>query len=901
MKRLWARLRPAWRVLWRSNQLEAEMQQEMRFHLEQEAARLMREHRLGPAEARRLAHVRFGGVEKHKEAARDARGRQWLDAISLDARLGVRMLLKYRGLTLVGGFAMAVAIAIGATFFEVITQVINPALPLADGGRVVALQYSSGDGPERRVLHDFVEWRDELVSVEQLGAFRTVQHNLVAGNATPEPIVVAEITASAFVVARTPPLAGRYLLPDDERGGAAPVVVIGEQAWQSRFGADPHIVGRTIILGGVPSTVVGVMPEAFRFPVRHQFWIPLRANPVQYERLQGPAIYMFGRLAPGVTMEEAQAELSTIGQRAAKAHPVTHERLRPLILPYTREHLDLAEPGMVSLLRMFQILVGALSFVVAVNLAILVYARTVTRLGEIAVRTALGASRRRILAQLFVEALALSCVGAAAGLLLARIGLAYIKTVAVETGELPFWITLDLSAGTAMYAVGLAAFAALIMGVVPGLKATGKRVNVNLRELDGAHRSALGTDVDHARRRASLDCGGGAAGGFLPDLAGRAIGTCGSRFHRRQFVVGTAALGVEPGAVDGSRIRQRQVELMSRLQAEAGVASVTYSSHVPGLTAGRRIQFDDGAVRPSAPPSAGTIDVAPELFDAYDAEMLSGRAFTAADLGAADAVIVNRTFEQTFMPGRSALGLRFRYLRNESQRPGRERPQQSYQVVGVVRDFPSFPAALSIDDTAIVYHPAAPGDVHPVVLSIRFHGDIPCGFINRVRQIGAEVDPAMQLRGVEPLSVFYKNLRSLWRYLAWGIGLVTASVLLLSAAGIYALMSFTLARTDARDWHPHRAGCASATPSRRYFRTRRESARDRAVPRCGGVGPVVFERRLRSRRRRRSLARRRRDHDGRGAARGPRSGATELASAGDRRAEGGHVSRVNVPSGRGQS
>jgi putative ABC transport system permease protein len=146
--------------------------------------------------------------------------------------------------------------------------------------------------------------------------------------------------------------------------------------------------------------------DGFRFPVDHQFWIPLRANPLQYERLHGPSIYMFGRLAPGVMWDGAQAELTTIGQRAAAAYPQTHERLRPVILPYTREHLDLTDPDLVWLLRIAQILIGALSFVVAVNLAILVYARTVTRLGEIAVRTALGASRRRILAQLFIEALA---------------------------------------------------------------------------------------------------------------------------------------------------------------------------------------------------------------------------------------------------------------------------------------------------------------------------------------------------------------------------------------------------------------------------------------------------------------------------------------------------------------
>jgi hypothetical protein len=182
------------------------------------------------------------------------------------------------------------------------------------------------------------------------------------------------------------------------------------------------------------------------------------------------------------------------------------------------------------------------------------------------------------------------------------------------------------------------------------------------------------------------------------------------------------------------------------------------------------------------------------MFDAYGAEILAGRAFNATDLGAANAVIVNRTFVQEFLENRSALALRFRYSRARTQQPGAQVQQEWYHIVGVVRDFPSFSPAPGSDGEPTVYHPAAPGEVHPVVLSVRFKGDAPSGFIERFREIGAAVDPALQLRRVMPLSEFYDQVRSFWRYLAWGIGLVTTSVLLLSAAGIYALMSFTVAQ-----------------------------------------------------------------------------------------------------------
>jgi hypothetical protein len=312
-----------WRVIRRSDRLDAAMHEEMRFHIEMEAERLARDHGLDRQEAHRQARVRFGGLENYKEEGRDAWGRQWLDALSLDARLAARMLVKHRGLTLAGGFAMAVAIGVGATSFEVIAEALTRALPFEAGARVVSIQYSRDvpGGLERRVLRNVVEWREQFETVQQLGAFRTVQHNLSSGNAPPEPVKVAEMTASGFAVARTAPLIGRYLLPGDEREGAPRVVVVGYDAWQSRFGGDPHIVQRTIDLAGAPHVIVGIMPQGFKFPVDHQFWIPLITDPVKHDRLQGPELYMFGRLAPGVTLERAQAELIATSQREAAEHP----------------------------------------------------------------------------------------------------------------------------------------------------------------------------------------------------------------------------------------------------------------------------------------------------------------------------------------------------------------------------------------------------------------------------------------------------------------------------------------------------------------------------------------------------------------------------------------------------
>jgi putative ABC transport system permease protein len=802
MKRLGPRLRAAWRVLWRSHQLESDMQDEMRFHVEMEAERLVREHGIDPREARRLAYVRFGGVEKYKEAGRDARGRQWLDAISLDTRLGVRMLVKHRGLTFVGGFAMAVAIAIGATFFEVIGEMLTPALPFADGERVVAVEFATANpgSPERRVLRDFAAWREEVKTIEHLGAFRTTQHNLVSATVAPEPVKVAEMTAAGFAIGQTPVLLGRYLLASDEPEGAPSVLVISYQAWQSRFGADPQIVGRTINLGGVPHSIVGVMPDGFHFPYDHHLWIPLRANPLKYERLQGPSLYVFGRLARGVTIEQAQAELTTIAQRAPGASVEPHERLQPRVIPYTRAHVDLTHPTLVLIVRIAQLLVGALSFVVAVNLAILVYARTVTRLGEIAVRTALGASRRRILTQLFIEAFALSMLGAGFGLALAYLALDGIQWLARANGGVPFWIRVELSLPTVIYALALAAFAAVIMGVLPGLKATGRRVAVNLHELNGRAGTRLGplwTTLVVAQLAVAV--------AVLPlavylSWQVAQFELAGPGFAAEQFVVASLVLSDDPSSATPARVERRQRELAARLQSEPGVTAVTFSSSVPGFAGDGRIEFDASTL-PGAS-DQGDVEtedvsvnyVALDLFDVYDAEIRAGRPFNAADLGAAHTVIVNDTFVGKLLKNRSPLGVRFRYLRSSASEAAAEAPRPAYQIVGVVRDFPRFPPTFSTNREPVVYHPAAPGAVHPLMFSVRFAGSVPAGVIERIRAIGAEIDPALQLRRVVPLSRFYDDLRFFWRYVAWGIGLVTASVLLLSAAGIYALMSFTVAQ-----------------------------------------------------------------------------------------------------------
>jgi putative ABC transport system permease protein len=796
VRRTGRRILTYWHLLTRRDRLTSEMDEEMRFHVEMETERLIKDHGLPLDEARRRALVSFGGVDKFKEAGHDVYGLRWLDALLLDSRFSLRMLLKHRGLTMVAGFAMAVAIAVGTTAFETISGMLDSVLPLPGGDRFVQLQFVRAEtgSEEEQVMHEFAALRSQMTTVEHVSAYRDAQHNLVAAETAPEPVEVAEITASAFAIANTPALLGRYLLPSDEADAASPVLVIGYQAWQLQFAGDPNVVGRTVRLGGVPRTVVGVMPERFEFPVRHAFWIPLRVNPLEYPPGEGPILEIFGRLAPGVTIEQAQAEFAALAQQSAAGRPEGGLPLRARVVPYTQ----LGDPTMVRALRVGQLFASALTVLVAINLAILIYARTVTRLGELAVRSALGASRWRILTQLFVEALALALLGAAAGLVIARYALDVIQTMN-ETGELlPYWVAIGLSPRAVFVALGLAVLAALIIGVVPGLKATGVSMRANLHELHGRSGTRLGitwTALIVAQVAVAVAVLPAAVFISARVIRGELVGT---GFPAESMVAGKVGLGPDAPPVDPVRLTAQQRELLARLEAEPGVTGVAFSAGFPGSAQIKAIRFQDGVrvrARAEHVPDVGITDallpsttrVSVDLFDTYGVRVLAGRAFAAADLGTTN-VIVNRSFVDMYLEEPNPLGLLFRYEKPNAAQVG------WHQIVGVVQDFPAFPRDFWREGEPTIYHPAGVGDLFPAVLSVRFAGDVPPAFINRFRHIGAEVDPALQLTEVGVLSTRFDEMRTLMRSVAWATALLTASVLLLSAAGIYALMSFTVAQ-----------------------------------------------------------------------------------------------------------
>src|SRR5262245_18722381 len=273
----------------RSSRAEQELAREIRSHLQlledQYIARGM------DAEAARYAARRaFGGVEQVKEHQREARMFRWLAGWPMDLKLGVRMLVKYPGLTIVGGVAMACASCVGLVIFQVMTLFTDPTLPLSDGARLVEIRSIdvAANEDEKRILPDFLEWRQSLRSLTDVGAWRDSSRNLVVATGDARPVNVAEMSVSGFRVADGGQLLGRVLVEADEQPAAPAVAVIGYDVWRTRFGSDPTVLGRAVQLGTEHVTVVGVMREGFEFPVSHDVWLPLKTDGLNQLPRSGP-------------------------------------------------------------------------------------------------------------------------------------------------------------------------------------------------------------------------------------------------------------------------------------------------------------------------------------------------------------------------------------------------------------------------------------------------------------------------------------------------------------------------------------------------------------------------------------------------------------------------------------
>ncbi|HSJ31787.1 MAG TPA: ABC transporter permease [Longimicrobiales bacterium] len=769
--------------------------EEMQFHIEREIQHNV-DAGMSAADARRKAMRDFGGVERFRESARDERtGTRLADfrASWLDWKLGGRMLLKYPGLSIIGGMTLAAAMALGAGFFEFSWEMRDPRLPLEDGERIVRLENYDADSSriERRSMHDFLVWRDQLESIEQLGAYRAIERNLITADGRSEPVEVAEISPVAFPLTRVPPLLGRPLVEADAAPGAENVVVIGYELWRSRFNADSAVLGRTVQLSRVPVTVVGVMPEQFLFPVNHQMWTPLRLTEALPRT--GPPIRMFARLRDGVSLEAAQAELASVGARMASANPATHQHLRPRVLGYAAPTESLG-PFLAANLSAWVLLLIA-----GTNVATLMFARTALRESEIVVRNALGASRLRVMGQLFVESLVLSLVSAAAGIALATAFLNYARANFASDVDWPFWQDMNLGLPAVLYTGLIAVGTAAVVGLLPAIRATGPRVQTALRSIGGG-----GTQMQIGRVwsgliifQVALSVLGlpiaiALAGEQLVQLRMRAA------FDGAPYLTFRPELDADEVPGDDPDLPARMMTLVSelerRLEADPEVVAVTFADALPAMDYSLpQVEVQRGTETPVIVDTNVENDevrisaVDPGFFEAFRLPVTAGRSFHSGDVGSANAVvIINESLAQNI--GGNPVGVRLRTVgENQDQEPG-----AWLEVVGVVRDLGLDPTALGESD--FIFTPASVATLPtPPHVVVRLRSDARA-FERKLRQTAAQVAPDLRLYDVMTLdeAIWQDNFDGV--LMAASIVVPVLLVLLLSAAALFALMSVAVAR-----------------------------------------------------------------------------------------------------------
>ena len=705
---------------------------------------------------------------------------------------------------------MTVVITIGVVVFAFFELAFGGTLPLEDGDRVVVIE--AWDAKARSELdtsiQDFHRWRSELDSLEEVSVFQTVQRNLIvdqdslggAAGTDVELVFLAEITASGFNLARTLPLLGRAIIEDDEHPSSPPVLVLGFNEWQSRFEADPQVVGRTVRLGAALHTIVGVMPEGFAFPINHGYWAAFQRESWDHLPADSQSA-VFARIAAGSNLKAAQLEVAALGllQAPEISGPAdTEQASHARVTPYTLGLMgDFGEGQMAWVARIIFLLGAFLLAPPCANIAILIYARTVSRQQEFATRYALGAGRARIVSQLLVELLVLAGIAAGVSLLVAAIALERVSANihAASSEGAPFWFDFSLTPKTVLFAVGLAVVAALIAGLGPALKATGRRIESGAQALGSRSSTKLGLTwailvvvqvaISLAVLPLAVELGWGTVrqGVLGPGFAAEQYLTAELELDRRSFRA--------PNGEAEDRFRDRfellQAEVLGRLESAPGVRGATISG-VPGSEPWISVELDEPTdtedLRSRDLTRVNHVDSG--FFRVFDVPVLTGRTLSDADFEPVSrTAVVNKTFAERVVGDHSPLGRRIRRS-GSAVSAAIVASEDWYEIVGVVADRP---ANVS---HGTVYFPASSTQTS-VMLSVRLAPNV-VDAADLVRSTVAAADPELRVMDVMPLSEIYRGHQVGNNIGALVIAAVTLSVLLLSAAGLYALMSFTVSQ-----------------------------------------------------------------------------------------------------------
>lgn len=720
-----------------------------------------------------------------------------IGASGLDLRLGLRMLVKHPGLTLVAIFALAVGIPVGLAPMHA-AALFEADLPVPEGDRIHIVRDHNPRTRrwERSSIADYRALQDEMRSFQSMGAFIRTAFNVGVDDDREPALEGGILTASSFEILKTGAAMGRVFSTEDEAIGGPDVVLLGHTFWQTRFGGTPDVVGRTVQVSGVPHTVIGVMPEGFKFPYLANLWLPLRTGAAREDDAR--QVTVFGRLADDVSPDAAQVELSGIAARLTAEHPERREGLQAWVSPFSLGMFGTSNRGLrgevgfyfVQLLALFVLVVACL------NIGMLILVRTTARAGELAVRTALGASRGRVVSQLFVEALLLGVIAAGVGLVIADQAAARLTFLSTL---LPYWMDLGVTPRTAIWAMSLAGLSAAVVGVIPALKVTGRNVHQSMQQASANRSGIRFGGISSALIVADVAVAVVAVGvAFAFTEAMTKVTGEGGTVRAEEYLYAelTITNGRSASLGDGLDADQRGVRegeakrlLLDRLQSEPGVRSVALGDAMPGTEVERRlIEIEGEATQADGENDqwGAVTHVVPGFFAAMDQPLLAGRRFREGD-GESDVgtAIVNSEFAKDFLGGRSAMGRRIRAVNRDGT------PDSPWlEVVGVVPYVASSTAVTSGSPGVYIATPAE--GIGRARLAIRI-GDEPAAFLPRLRELTQEVDAEAVIGNAMPLSDVVSFDAFVIRWAGLGVKVLIGIMIALAASGIYALLAFTVA------------------------------------------------------------------------------------------------------------
>jgi putative ABC transport system permease protein len=703
-----------------------------------------------------------------------------------DVRFGFRMLAKDTGFTAIVLITLALGIGANTTIFTLVNAVLFKGLPFERADRVVSIASMNLKKGRNRMgvsYPDFADWRAHSRKFQALAAYSTFSATLNDAGGVPERYDGARMTANSFSLIGQKPLLGRDFSPEEDSRQAAPVVILGYSIWKNRYGSDPNILGKTVRVNEVGATIIGVMPNGMRFPRNNDLWLPLVPTG-NWEKRESRGLGVFGRLADSANLPQAGTEMEQIAKTLEKEYPKSNVGIGALVQSYN----DSENGGPIR--TVFLALLGAVVFVLLIacaNVANLLLARSASRAKEISIRTALGASRWRVVRQLLIESVLLGVIGGSIGLLLSVWGVRMFDLAVANSGK-PYWIVFKFDYTVFAYFAGLCVGAGILFGLAPALHISKLDVNETLKE--GGRGSSAGSRIKYLS-------------GFMvvSELALALVLLIGAGLMIRSFL---KLYGLDTGVNPNNLLTMRynlpdlkyptpesraafHERLMPRLASIPGVESVALTTNLP-LQGSANYPFElqgQAPVEADKRPTVSALTITSKYFQTVGAQVIRGRSFDDSD-GAPGkpSVIVNKRFAAKYWPADDPLGKKIHLIR-EPDLPW-------LTVVGVCPDITqNDPNKVDIDPIVYVPFRQDPRGGAAIVARTR---TAPNSLIPAFRKEVRGVDEDLPIFEAKTMQDFLVDRR--WPFRVFGslFAIFALIALVLSSVGIYAVMAYSVNR-----------------------------------------------------------------------------------------------------------